>query len=305
MHIDILGTESLGVRGLSCEVRTKHRHILIDPGVALGYQREGLLPHPVQVAAGEAIRQNIVNRLSRATDVVISHFHGDHMPLADANPYQLSLHAVTGLLKRPRLWLKNLDEETPHIAQRRDRLLSTLHRTITACEGEKHDILEFSGPMPHGFAHAPTGSVMMTRIRTESGIFVHGSDIQLLSDAPIQQILDWSATVVFLSGPPVYRRVPLDELTRARVRAKTLADHVQTVIMDHHLLRCREGIRWLDDLKTETRGRILCAADFMGARRRFLEARRAQLYARFPVPDGWHEAYAAGRATTSGFQNSI
>ncbi|MGM0426119.1 MAG: hypothetical protein ACQEQ7_02655 [Thermodesulfobacteriota bacterium] len=61
----------------------------------------------------------------------------------------------------------------------------------------------------------------------------------------------------------------------------------------------------MDDLKTETRGRILCAADFMGPRRRFSEARRAQLYARFPVPDGWHEAYAAGMVSPSRFQNNI
>lgn len=56
MHIDILGAESLGVRGLCCVVEAKGRKIVIDPGLALGYQREGLLPHPAQVAVGERIR---------------------------------------------------------------------------------------------------------------------------------------------------------------------------------------------------------------------------------------------------------
>jgi predicted metallo-beta-lactamase superfamily hydrolase len=53
MQIEILGTESLGVRGLCCAVRTKGRKVVIDPGVALGFRRHGLLPHPVQVAASE------------------------------------------------------------------------------------------------------------------------------------------------------------------------------------------------------------------------------------------------------------
>ncbi|HEC95425.1 MAG TPA: MBL fold metallo-hydrolase, partial [Euryarchaeota archaeon] len=81
MKIKILGTESLGVRGLSCVVKTQDRKIVIDPGVALGYQRHGLLPHPVQVAMGERVRQNIIRELKDATDVVISHYHGDHIPL--------------------------------------------------------------------------------------------------------------------------------------------------------------------------------------------------------------------------------
>ena len=39
MHIEILATESLGVRGLSCSVTTAGRRVVIDPGAALGYQR--------------------------------------------------------------------------------------------------------------------------------------------------------------------------------------------------------------------------------------------------------------------------
>jgi predicted metallo-beta-lactamase superfamily hydrolase len=90
MGIEILGTESLGVRGLSCVVEACDRSIIIDPGIALGYQRHSLLPHPFQVAAGENVRRKIVKALKECTDIVISHFHGDHVPLANANPFQLS-----------------------------------------------------------------------------------------------------------------------------------------------------------------------------------------------------------------------
>lgn len=55
MHIEVLGTESLSVRGLSCVVEVENRKIVIDPGLALGYRRHGLLPHPAQVAVGEQV----------------------------------------------------------------------------------------------------------------------------------------------------------------------------------------------------------------------------------------------------------
>ena len=97
MHFDILGAESLGVRGLSCVVETERRKIVIDPGLALGYRRDGLLPHPAQVAVGEQVRRRILAALEDATDVVMSHFHGDHVPLPDANPYQLQAQRVAPL----------------------------------------------------------------------------------------------------------------------------------------------------------------------------------------------------------------
>jgi len=91
MELEIIGAESLGVRSLCCLISLPDRHIVIDPGVALGYRRHGLLPHPLQVAVGRRVRERILAVLEDATDVVFSHFHGDHVPLAEANPYQLSM----------------------------------------------------------------------------------------------------------------------------------------------------------------------------------------------------------------------
>ena len=77
MRIEIISTESLGVRGMCCFVETGDRKILIDPGAALGYKRHGLLPHPYQVAFGEKVKELIIKKWCIATDAVISHFHGD------------------------------------------------------------------------------------------------------------------------------------------------------------------------------------------------------------------------------------
>jgi predicted metallo-beta-lactamase superfamily hydrolase len=69
MQVEILGAESLGVRGLCCVVRTKDRKVVIDPGVALGFRRHGLMPHPVQVIASERTRRLIKEALEDATDI--------------------------------------------------------------------------------------------------------------------------------------------------------------------------------------------------------------------------------------------
>jgi len=39
MKIEIIGAESLGVRGLCCFVSVAEQKILIDPGIALGFLR--------------------------------------------------------------------------------------------------------------------------------------------------------------------------------------------------------------------------------------------------------------------------
>ena len=303
MDIEILGTESIGVRGLSCVVKTGDRNIVFDPGLALGYHRRGFLPHPIQVAAGECVREKIISALHGATDVVITHFHGDHMPLTDANPYQLKAARVAYLLRPVRLWTKGADHESNRIRRRIESFCDIVRRDLPNAEGQKSGPLSFSMPMPHGERDNGLGTVMMTRVETDSGVFVHASDIQLMDDEPIQQILTWAPTVVLLSGPSVYRRLSPLQQKQVWRRATALAREVNTCIIDHHLPRCDEGISWLERLSAEPGGNVLCAADFMKQPRRLLEAQRVELYGKVPVAAGWHEAYSHGLANTMAFRD--
>jgi predicted metallo-beta-lactamase superfamily hydrolase len=300
MIINILGTESLGVRGLSCVVETHNRKIVIDPGLALGYRREGLLPHPAQVAVGEKVRQRILSTLEDATDVVLSHFHGDHVPLPDANPYQLRAQAAAPLLRKCRLWAKGAGGLSPSMVRRRAGLAEILGVEIPDSEGQGDDVFTFSPSMPHGAPGTHLGTVMMTRLQAGDLVFVHASDIQLLDDRAVSLILDWGPDIALVGGPPLYlSKLLLEQRTEAWDNAKRLARQVDTLILDHHLLRCEEGLSWLDRLSSETGRQVICAADFQGRPRCLLEARRVQLYEEMPVPDGWHEAYTRGEADTA------
>ena len=291
MRIEILGTESLGVRGLCCAVHTRHRDIVIDPGLSLGYLRHGLLPHPRQVAAGETTARRIVQQLAGATDVVFSHYHGDHIPLANANPFQLPLNEMAHLLKRPRLWGKTPSDEPARFADRCHDLETAAGRPICYCDGRSWDLLTFSEAMPHGHRDAGLGRVMMSRIEDDDEVFVHASDIQILDDEPVSVILGWSPDILLVSGPPLYRRLSSDLLVSARKRVLRLSREIPCCIIDHHLLRSRLGFQWLDELQAATGNVLQCAADYMQVDRRPLEADRTMLYDMEPVPPSWHQSY--------------
>jgi predicted metallo-beta-lactamase superfamily hydrolase len=143
---------------------------------------------------------------------------------------------------------------------------------------------------------------MLTRVDGDGRAFVHASDIQLLDAATIDLILDWQPQGVLAAGPPLYQRgLDARQRTDAWASARRLASHVETLILDHHLLRSLDGERWLAWIADETGRPVLCAADYMGRARQLLEARRRELYAAQPVRSGWHEAYASGVATTDDF----
>lgn len=294
-RVQIIGAESLGVRSLCCLVETGDRRVVIDPGIALGYLRHGLMPHPLQVATGEKIRQDIVDALAKATDVVFSHFHGDHVPLARPNPYQLGFSQLPESFRRLRCWSKSPDGMSA-ISRHRFRQLSDLmDGVLLVAEGIGDGPMSFSPAMPHGAPDSKQGTVMMSRIEIGNGAFVHASDIQLVDAATIDRILAWKPGIVLAAGPPLY----LSALTRCQRQLAwenglRLAGGVETLILDHHLMRSEAGERWLEDLSQKAGKKILCAADFMSQPRQLLEARRRELYESFPVSANWHRDYAKG-----------
>jgi predicted metallo-beta-lactamase superfamily hydrolase len=256
------------------------------------------------VAVGEQVRRGIVAALKEATDIVMSHFHGDHIPLPNANPYQLKAQRIAPLCQTSRLWSMGCETLSPAMARRRAHLSEMLDKEFLNAEGQSDGPLAFSPPVPHGEPDSNLGTVMMTRIQGEDTVFVHASDIQLIDSGAVSLVLDWQPDIALVGGPPLYlSRLSSEQLDRAWWNAQRLTRHVDTLILDHHLMRCEEGLAWLDRLSSQTDHQVICAADFMEQPRRLLEARRVQLYEEMPVPDGWHEAYARGDADTPRYRD--
>ena len=304
MNIEIIATESLGVRGLCCYIKAGERKILIDPGIALGYTRYGLLPHPFQIAVDEQIQKRIIQRWSEATDIIISHFHGDHVSLANANPYQLNIRKITGLNPTVRIWAKTSDHLSLLEKKRAELISIILNNKLIPAEGMKEGIMTFSRPVPHGRESHNSQTVIMTKIE-EDFVFVHASDIQLLNDESVSQILNWKPDIALVGGPPLYldNRISRSLIKKAWLNAKKLSSVIDTLILDHHLLRSYEGLKWIKRLSAGTNKKVICGADFMNKPRLLLEARRQRLYQDMPVPAGWHEDYAQGKVTTKHYRN--
>ena len=305
MHIEIIGAESLGVRGLCCLVKTRNRKIFIDPGIALGYIRHKLLPHPIQIARGEVIQERIIDVWSESTDIVLSHFHGDHVPLADANPYQLDISKLVGLNPDLRIWTKDPSNFSPIEENRATSISTILHAGVIAAEEKTDGPMTFSGAVPHGDPDDTPDTVMMTRIE-EDKVFVHAPDIQLLDDVTVSQIIFWKPDIVLAGGPPIYlSRLSVDQMKTAWNNAERLCQEIDCVILDHHLMRSHDGPEWLNRLSSETGKSVMCAADFMRKPRLLFEADRERLYRNYPVQNGWHKRYERGEASTANYSEIL
>ncbi len=296
--IKIISSESLGVRGLCTVVETKNRKIIIDPGIALGYHRHGLLPHPAQIAVDEIIREKIIRHMEDSTDIVFSHYHGDHVPLVEANPYQLSIEKVKKALFRSEIWAKGFENDSHKMQQRAWNLIFNSNKFKEA-EGKDDGIIHCSFAVPHGKKDSHLGTVMMTQIRLKSKVFIHASDIQFLFDKTIDEIIKLGADIVLASGPPLYlSHIGEEILAIAEKNIKRLSSKVETLIIDHHLLRSERGFEWLRKINKEVNNRIITSADYMGLKPQLLEAKREELYEVMPVPDSWHEDYKNNRVKT-------
>jgi predicted metallo-beta-lactamase superfamily hydrolase len=166
--------------------------------------------------------------------------------------------------------------------------------------------LTFSPAVPHGAKGSKMGTLMMTRIDMNDQVFVHASDIQLLHDQTVDQIIHWQPNIVLAAGPPLY----LDRLSntarnRAWNNAVRLAQQIDVVVLDHHLMRGHEGAVWLEELSAAVGKQIYCAADFMNRPRWMLEAERLQLYEEMPVPSDWHENYTEGKVDPDEYLDAI
>ena len=240
----ILGCESFGARSLACVVNTDERKIVIDPGVALARLRSGLSPHPVEVAAASRIIKKLLMALEGATDIVISHFHRDHMPMKAEDPYQLPMESLPPL-EEVKFWCKGPEKISSLFARRRRELYDFLGFPLPSSEGKRSGNMDFSFPVPHGEKEKGFGNVMMTRICEGDEVFVHTSDIQLLDRETVLTVLALEPTTVFTSGPPSYlsHRIP-GAGKEAFENALLLTRDVDTLILDHHrsvLLRVITG----------------------------------------------------------------
>ena len=150
--LQILAAESLGVRSMAAVVRGSDFKLVIDPGTALAPRRFRLGPSRREEEAASRVQRSLRNELNGATHVVITHFHGDHHPMVEADSSQLSALKVSRSLAEAEVMAIGKKSISKRQTHRKYLLEKLLGRKLIDAGGRTLGPFTFSPPVPHGQA---------------------------------------------------------------------------------------------------------------------------------------------------------
>jgi len=281
--VEIIATDSMGVRSMATCVQAGGHIFVIDPGVALGPRRYGLAPHPLEFLAKDILWKRVKDRVEKADFVIVTHYHYDHH-----NPEEVEIFRdKVVFVKHPEDKINKSQRERARYFLERIRGLA---REIIFADGKSFDLsrvkLVFSPAQPHGFTNR-LGYVLQVAFIEGNDVFLFTSDIQ---GAPLGEhldfILDVKPRILFMDGPATY-------LYPVRFSPKALEaslDHISRIVeevspevfmVDHHTTRDERYARWFGDIEAlckEKGTSWVSAAAFMGKEELFLEAWRRRLH---------------------------
>ncbi len=268
-----IASDSLGVRSLSVFIDSPVK-IFIDPSAALGPRRYGLPPKPAEFEALRVFKEEI-RRLAAEADVfVISHYHYDH--------YDPNEEFYAGKKVFAKHWKEKINRSQRIRAEEFHNRFANRAEIIYA-DGKKFDLggveIKFSPPFPHGNEKTRLGFVIMTTVDDGKNRILHASDVEgPIVEAAAQYIIDENPDIVIVDGPATYflgYRFSQEDLERSIRNLRRIAEAVDTVILDHHLLR---DLKYRERL-VEVYGydNVVTFAEYNGSEIRMLEAHRREL----------------------------
>lgn len=275
-------------------VRTRDVAILLDAGVALG-PRFRLMPHPKEFKARDEARERINDAATKAKVVTISHYHNDHHTPNYVDPVwlgtspELSERTYRGKIVLAKDFRKNINT-----AQRRRGWMFKQAAEKWASKFEVADsrrfeygktTVRFPSPVPHGEDGSELGWVLLCIIEKSGEKLVFAPDVQgPVSEDTVKVILAEKPDLLIMGGPPTYLqgfRIGEEFFQTALRHMEEIAGHIETVVIDHHLLRDERWFKFLEPVKVlaEKLGhRVLTAADLLGQEPEPLEGSRRELY---------------------------
>ncbi len=279
MKIELIASDSLGVRSMATYVETKDCRIFIDPSAALGPSRYGLPPAPQEVEMLEKTKRVIAEKAKGCDILVISHYHYDHYDPSetfydDKKVFAKDISSNINASQRGR------GREFREIAEDRCELIY--------CDDSTHEIndtrIRFSPPFFHGPANVKLGYVIMTTVDDGETRLLHASDVQgPVTREAADYIIEEKPDILIIDGPPTlflgwrFSKKNLQDASDNLVRILNTLENCE-VILDHHLLR---------DLEYKTRfpkpyevggSRVKTFAEYLGLENNLLEAHRKELW---------------------------
>lgn len=271
MEIEPIVSDSLGVRSLCVYISTSDLNILIDPSAAICPNRYGKPPTQEEERALSFYKKKIREYAKRTDIFIISHYHYDHYDPRDNfydGKWVIAKHPTRNINTNQK------NRGTHYWESFKDRC------RLEIADSNIYDFgsirIEFSEPVPHGPAGTSLGFVIMTSVECGARKFLHTSDVQgPVLDETAEKILSYSPDIVVIDGPPTYLinyKFSQTDLSKAKKNLLKIAENVNILILDHHLLRDLNYKEFLEEVYSY--GNVMTFAEFRGEELKMLEAHR-------------------------------
>jgi predicted metallo-beta-lactamase superfamily hydrolase len=288
MQVVPLCFDSFSVRSQCVKVVTKDCKILIDPGVALGPIRYGLSPSILEWKELETARKKIMEESKDCDIIIVTHYHYDHIPLPEDEEFTKTV--FTG----KKVYTKDIHKFINYSQRDRGREFENELKDITKSFefADKKEIkigktsIIFSHPVFHGQLKTKLGYVIMVCVKNGRDCFVYGSDAQgPIDQKAVEFVIQNNPNILILDGPITYMlhyRLSEKDFKTAINNMKKIIDKVRAekIIYDHHLTRDLKYVERIKEVISYARKKhkkIITAADHIGEKNLFLEARRKEL----------------------------
>ncbi|MDO8869160.1 MAG: MBL fold metallo-hydrolase [Methanobacteriaceae archaeon] len=291
MKIIPLAFESLGVRSMCTFVQTD-QGILIDPGTSVAPKRFKLPPSLEEITALKESREKIVEYSKKSSIITISHYHHDHFTPFESNKFLESSSKIAyGIYSGKKIFLKNPDSNiNKNQSSRAKKLIKNLKSVddteITYSDNQEFQIgdtnIKFSSALHHGSDYSHLGYIVAVSITFNGEKLLHASDVQgPISDMALEYILNENPDRIILSGPPLYLlgyALSDEDITKARANLEKICQKIPHVVVDHHLLRTKKGLEFINDINEMENVDVMPASCILQKKPLLLESERKTLY---------------------------
>jgi hypothetical protein len=244
-------------------------------------------PHPFELRRLDE-QWNEIKKFAKNSDVlIVTHYHYDHHnPTDGLDIYKDKIV----LIKHP---TEKINFSQKGRASFFLQQIKNLPKKIEFCDDKEFNFnktkIKFSKPVFHG-TNSRLGFVVEVLIDDGEYKFIHTSDVE--GPSQIEQlnfILENKPNLVFLDGPLSYMiyRFGTEAMKNSIKNMIKIIENcpLDALVIDHHFLR---DLKWKEKIKEvfekaeKKNVRVLTAAEYIGKEVELLEARRKELWEKFP-----------------------
>jgi uncharacterized protein len=253
------------------------------------------MPHPKEFRARDEARERINTAAALAKVVTISHYHNDHHTPNYIDPVWLgSSPELSERTYRGKIVLAKDFRKKINTAQRRrgwmfKQAAEKWAQKFEVADGRAFEFgkttVRFPEPVPHGEDESGLGWVLLCIVERGDEKLVFAPDVQgPVTDETVKLILDERPDLLIMGGPPTYLqgfRIGEEFFQTALRNMEKIVGEIQTVVIDHHLLRDEGWHKFLQPVREsakKAKHELLVASDLLKHEPAPLECRRKELY---------------------------